>query len=105
MIGERIKEARENAGYTQDNFCVLIKKSKRTLLNYEKNESEPSVNVALDIAKICNVDKIWLITGEQKSEVNIDEVRKNISKNLTKLNSTQLQYINSLIEFEISKVN
>ena len=103
MIGDRIKKARETAGFTQDEFCKLINKSKRTLLNYEKNESEPSVNVVLEIAKICNTDKIWLLTGSKESDINPDELKEFIAQNLDKLNEQQLQFIYNYIQMETSK--
>lgn len=99
MIGDRIKEAREKAGFTQDEFCIKIDKSKRTLLNYEKNESEPSVNIAILIAEICNTDKVWLLTGEDEISSNID-YKNEIINNLEELNNTQVKYIYHITEAE-----
>lgn len=99
MIGDRIKKARENAGFTQDEFCIKINKSKRTLLNYEKNESEPSVNTAILIAEICNIDKIWLLTGEEIKSSNIN-YKKEIINNLELLNENQIRYVYHITEAE-----
>ena len=99
MIGDRIKKARETAGFTQDEFCIKINKSKRTLLNYEKNESEPGVNTAILIAEICNIDKNWLLTGEELKSSNIN-YKKEILNNLELLNENQIKYIYHLTEAE-----
>ncbi len=99
MIGLRIKESREKAGFTQDDFCKKINKSKRTLINYEKNESEPSVNTALVVAKLCNVDKIWLLTGENNKPLNIN-YKEEIIKNLDDLEDKQIKYIYHYTEAE-----
>lgn len=99
MIGDRIKEAREKAGYTQDEFCTKIDKSKRTLINYEKNESEPSVNIAIQIAEICNIDKVWLLTGDEEKTQNID-YKTEIKNNLDFLNDKQIKYIYHITEAE-----
>ena len=99
MIGDRIKEAREKVGYTQDEFCIKIDKSKRTLINYEKNESEPSVNIAIQIAKICNIDKVWLLTGDEEKTQNID-YKTEIKNNLDLLNDKQIKYIYHITEAE-----
>lgn len=99
MIGDRIRKARENAGFTQDEFCIKINKSKRTLLNYEKNESEPSVNTAILIAEICNIDKIWLLTGEEIKSSNIN-YKNEIINNLELLNENQIKYIYHITEAE-----
>lgn len=103
MIGTRIKESRENAGYTQDEFCIKINKSKRTLLNYEKNESEPTVSVALEIAKICNVDRNWLLTGEEK-ELNIN-YKDELLKSIEKLDNNQIKYLYHVVKSEEIKLN
>jgi transcriptional regulator with XRE-family HTH domain len=82
MLGKRIKKAREYKGYSQDLLAEKIGKSKRTLLNYEQNSKEPTVSIAINIAKYCDISEIWLLTGkgemllnEQKSE----SVNKNFS--------------------------
>lgn len=103
MIGDRIKEAREKAGYTQDEFCIKIDKSKRTLINYEKNESEPSVNIAILIAEICNIDKVWLLTGDKEKSQNID-YKTEIKNNLNLLDDKQIKYIYHIIEAEKHKL-
>jgi len=99
MIGNRIKQAREKAGFTQDEFCLKINKSKRTLLNYEKNESEPSVNTAILIAEICNINKIWLLTGEEENSLNIN-YKTEIINNLDSLDDKQIKYIYHITEAE-----
>jgi transcriptional regulator with XRE-family HTH domain len=104
MIGDRIKKAREKAGFTQDEFCLKINKSKRTLLNYEKNESEPSVNTAILIAEICNIDKIWLLTGEEIKTPNIN-YKNEIINNLELLDENQIKYVYHIIEAEKVKKN
>ena len=91
MIGNRIKECREKAGFTQDEFCIKIEKSKRTLLNYEKNESDPSVKTAILIAEICDVDKMWLLTGD-KEECNINYKEETI-KTLDNLKKEDLKSV------------
>ncbi|PLY06615.1 MAG: XRE family transcriptional regulator [Arcobacter sp.] len=100
VIGNRIKECRESAGFTQDEFCIKIEKSKSTLLNYEKNESDPSVKTAILIAEICDVDKMWLLTGD-KEECNIN-YKDEIIKTLENLNENDLK---SVYHFAKSKEN
>lgn len=100
MIGDRIKKSRESAGFTQDEFCIKIDKSKRTLINYEKNESEPSVNTATKIAEICNVDKYWLLIGDDNSNTTNIDYKKEIINNLDMLKDSQLKYLYHLSEAE-----
>lgn len=101
-IGERIKESRNHANLTQDELCLKINKSKRTLVSYEKNESEPTVDTVLLISEVCNVDKFWLLTGENNIP-QIMDYKEQILKNLEKLNENQIKFIFHSTEIEILK--
>lgn len=64
MIGDRIKEARNYVGFNQNTLAEKLGISKRTMLNYEKNEQEPTASTIIKIAKYCNVNEMWLLTGK-----------------------------------------
>lgn len=64
MIGDRLKETREHGGFSLEIFCSKLNISKRTLQNYEKNTSEPTVKTLLIAAEICHVNDYWLLTGK-----------------------------------------
>lgn len=77
MLGTRIKEARKASGHSQEAFSKLLGISKRSLIHYEKGESEPTISVAKNIAKICTIDLTWLLTGEAinpKEETGLVEI-------------------------------
>jgi len=64
MLHNRIAQARNYAGYNQDEFAKKLGIGKRTLADYEKGVSEPKATVAVYIAEICNIDAWWLLTGK-----------------------------------------
>jgi len=64
MLHNRIAQARNYAGFNQDEFAKKLGVGKRTLADYEKGISEPKATVAADIAEICNIDAWWLLTGK-----------------------------------------
>ncbi|MFY9075968.1 helix-turn-helix domain-containing protein [Malaciobacter mytili] len=66
MIGDRIKEARNHGNFSLDIFSEKLDISKRTLQNYEKNSSEPSVSIVLKMANLCHINEWWLLTGKGK---------------------------------------
>lgn len=72
MIGNRIKEARTKKGLSQEALAEKIGISKRTLINYEKNEQEPTVTTIINIAKFCTTDELWLLTGKNENIENIN---------------------------------
>lgn len=64
MLKNRISEARIRAKMTQDDLAKALKIGKRTLIDYEKGVSEPKASTIVDIAKICDIDGWWLLTGK-----------------------------------------
>ena len=75
MFGERIKKARKSAGLSQEELAKKLKIGKRTLIDYEKDESEPKPSTLLKIAEICNTDAGWLLTGKDpKKTLNVELV-------------------------------
>lgn len=87
MIGNRVREAREYAGFNLDIFSEKINISKRTLQNYEKNISEPNASIIINIAEICHINEWWLLTG--KGEMLLNDNDKN-PKNETKSDSNSV---------------
>jgi len=64
MLGDRIKEARIHKGYSQELLANKINVSKRTLINYEKNDKEPTVTTVQKIALELNINEWWLLVGK-----------------------------------------
>ena len=65
MLGERIKKAREKAGFNQEEFSKALSIGKRTLVDYEQNKTEPKLSKIYKIAELCNVDVEWLLFGDK----------------------------------------
>jgi phage repressor protein C with HTH and peptisase S24 domain len=87
MIGNRIKEARNHKGFSQELLSEKIGVSKRTLINYEQNDKEPTASTILNIAKYCTISEWWLLTG--KGEMLLKEnnlVASNNNYNIDLLN-------------------
>jgi len=63
-IGQRIRIARKNKGLTQEQLADNAKISKKSLENYEKDLTDPTGKIILDIAKLCDYNPNWLLTGQ-----------------------------------------
>lgn len=77
-FGERLKTARLNAGYTQEQLANKIGVAKSTLTGYEKGNREPDVFKIKALAAALNVTGDYLLgTGEaletQKTPAEIGE--------------------------------
>lgn len=64
---EKIKEARKQAGLTQDEFAKAIGVSLRTVTNYETGERYPKKRETYyKIAEVLNVDVNYLLTDDEE---------------------------------------
>ena len=64
-VGDRLRKARESAGYEQGAFAELIGVSKRTVSNYECENTHPKVIVLRAWAMATGVPVEWLQTGKE----------------------------------------
>lgn len=73
-LGQRIKLVREQSKLTQEELAQKIDISKRSLGYYEKDEKEPVVSTVKLIAKFCNINEIWLLTGKGSMKENTNSI-------------------------------
>lgn len=59
-FGKRIRTIRENADYTQKEFCELLDIPQSTLSAYETDRMYPPIFTLVKIAKKYNVSMDWL---------------------------------------------
>ena len=64
----KIKEYREKAGYKQSELAELVGARRETIVHLENGRYNPSLKLAMDIAKVFNVtvDDQFEFTDEEK---------------------------------------
>mgnify|MGYP004588659545 FL=1 len=64
----KIKEYREKAGYKQSELAELVGARRETIVHLENGRYNPSLKLAMDIAKVFNVtvDDLFEFTDEEK---------------------------------------
>lgn len=67
--GDRIRQARKAAGFTQDRLAAELGKSKGWLANYELGYRNPDAKTIADIAKVLGV------TAQSLQDRNLDSVQ------------------------------
>ncbi|WP_313581190.1 helix-turn-helix domain-containing protein [Lacrimispora sp.] len=67
-LGERLKHARKNKGFTQDSLAETIGVSRGVIFNLEKNKTEPQTIVINAICQTLNINKDWLMNGSGEME-------------------------------------
>jgi transcriptional regulator with XRE-family HTH domain len=73
-VGERIKQARQDAGLTQDELADLVGVGMRQIQYYEAGESDPYRKIQ-KISESTNVPVGWLLHGDAPpTELDADQV-------------------------------
>lgn len=60
-LGERIKEARTQAGFTQEQLAEMLNLSRGTIARYELGEIEPKLQNLAAIANVLHVSSDYLM--------------------------------------------
>jgi len=71
-IGERIKQARLEAGFTQDQLAELIGVGMRQVQYYEAGESDPYRKLSR-IAEVTHKPIGWLLHGDEITPLSADD--------------------------------
>lgn len=61
ILGERLKELREEQGYTQRQIADILGVNSVTYLHYEKEQREPPLSLIADIAIFYGVSVDYLL--------------------------------------------
>jgi transcriptional regulator with XRE-family HTH domain len=69
-VGERLRKAREDAGYTQEQLAQEISVSKRQIIHYERNEKMPTRGDFVLWQFATQVPIEWLKTGHTDPDGN-----------------------------------
>ena len=65
---DRMRKAREVAGYSQSELARRLSIARQSVSNYEQRHTKPLPAIRKAWAGACGVDENWLITGERGEE-------------------------------------
>ncbi|MBO5439541.1 MAG: helix-turn-helix transcriptional regulator [Treponema sp.] len=80
MIGDRIKELRNQNNISQQRLADLLNLTQQAIGKWEKGISEPNIEAIIKMSKIFNVTVSYLILGEEEADCNITKKEKRILK-------------------------
>ena len=68
VLTTKIREHRASQNMTQDELAVLVGVRRETIINLEKGRYNPSLKLAMDIAKVfsCTVEDLFLFSEMEK---------------------------------------
>ncbi len=103
-IGGRLKEARKNRGYTQDELAEKIGASRGVITNIEHDKlQEPQPMVVNAICNALHINKEWLLYGNGSMELSEEAVKSakvllEINALAEQLSEEEQRYILDLIK-------
>ena len=105
-IGKRIKEARENAGLTQEELGKLVGVTGSAITNYEKETSHPKESVMYSLIEALGVDANYLFQDcvKAKKAPSISDEAMKIAARYEKLDSVGRGAVNAIMKYEESRM-
>lgn len=100
-IGDRIKEIRNDIGYTQEKFASELNLKQQTIAVFEIGKRNPSDRTISDICDKFGINEFWLRTGEgQMKEIleGEDRFAFNVAKLQNTDNETLIRWVNAIAE-------
>ncbi|WP_102107554.1 helix-turn-helix domain-containing protein [Oceaniglobus roseus] len=91
-FGDRLADAREHVGMSQEDLARRLGVKLKTLTAWENDMAEPRANKLSMLSGLLNVSLRWLMTGEGDGLPHPDDARtmpEDVNKILTELRQTQ----------------
>ena len=73
-LSERIKSLRKSKNWTQIELAEKLNVTDKAVSKWENNEANPDILLLPDISKLFNVSIDFLLTGEEKIEISLDDM-------------------------------
>ncbi len=83
-IGQKLKEARTQSGYTQEVIANKINVSRQTISNWETEKSYPDILSVIELSNLYSISLDDLLKGDNKMIAHLEE-STNIVKSNQKL--------------------
>lgn len=106
MLGNRIKELREEKGLKQDELAKIISISPSAIGMYERNEREPNDDISIKLANFFDVSLDYMLGKSDiktSLKVNIDEADIAFASGVKALNETNKMIIKNTLEALLAK--
>ena len=107
MFKDRLKEARKNAGLSQEKLGNILGISKQTISDYERGYSEPDMNKIMQFMKVLNVDAnfLWMDEmAEPSPETTLSKDAMRIATLFDSLDDAGKELINVVIDLQVKRM-
>lgn len=85
LLGDKIKELRIEARYTQEELARRLNVTKASISAYERNARQPSLDVVISIARVFNVSTDYLLLSKSNMIVEVTGLDSDQRKSVREL--------------------
>ena len=103
-ISERLKEARQNIGMTQDQVAEKIMVSRVTVSHWENGKSLPDIVSLISLSDLYSISLDELVKGDSKMTEKVRKDAKDADNNKRLIRVTAILVIAVLLVYAISTV-
>ena len=103
-ISEKLKEARQKAGMTQDQVSEKIMVSRVTVSHWENGKSLPDIVSLLSLSDLYSISLDELVKGDSKMTEKVRKDAKNANINKRLIGVTSILVIAVLLVYAISRI-
>nr|MCR5522762.1 helix-turn-helix domain-containing protein [Clostridia bacterium] len=104
MISEKLKEARQKAGMTQDQVAEKIMVSRVTISHWENGKSLPDIVSLISLSDLYNISLDELVKGDSKMTEKVKKDAKDANNNKRLIRITGMLVIAVLLVYAVSTI-
>ena len=104
MISEKLKEARQKAGMTQDQVAEKIMVSRVTVSHWENGKSLPDIVSLISLSDLYSISLDELVKGDSKMVEKVRKDAKDANNNKRLIGVTAILVIAVLLVYAISRI-
>ena len=103
-ISERLKEARQNIGMTQDQVAEKIMVSRVTISNWENGKSLPDIVSLISLSDLYSISLDDLLKGDSKMTEKVKKDTKDANNNKRLIKGTAILVIAVLLVYAVGTI-
>ena len=84
-IAERLKEARTQAGLSQENAAKMLELQRPAISEIESGKRKVSAEEIIQFAKLYRVNASWLLLKDDEQKIELDDQLKIAARELSKM--------------------
>ncbi|MDR7074728.1 helix-turn-helix domain-containing protein [Fictibacillus barbaricus] len=103
-FGQRLKELREKAGLSAEEFAKKVEFTKSLIWSYENDKKEPGIGHLIRIANFYNISIDYLVYSDKKIPINLQELNHNYTFYIDSKELTLEELKESIVYIKLKRI-